>query len=146
MKNSPPVGKPWFRILYVQVLIGVALGIAVGALFPAFGASLKPLGDAFIKLVKMIVAPIIFCTVVHGIASMADLKKLGRVGGKALLYFEGVSTLALVIGLVVVNVMQPGVGMHIDPHALDAKAVAAGKSFAEKAQHLSTVDFLLNII
>src|SRR5215207_3140171 len=128
MKNSPPVGKPWFRILYVQVLIGVALGIAVGALFPAFGASLKPLGDAFIKLVKMIIAPIIFCTVVHGIASMSDMKKLGRVGGKTLLYFEIVSTLALVIGLVVVNLLKPGVGFNIDPRTLDTKAIATSQA------------------
>jgi aerobic C4-dicarboxylate transport protein len=153
MKSSP-VRQPWYRILYVQVLIGVALGVLVGAIFPLdpqhperwSGADLKPLGDAFIKLVKMIVAPIIFCTVVHGIASMADLKKLGRIGGKSLLYFEIVSTIALAIGLLVVNVLQPGAGMHIDPSALDAKAIAAGKDFAEKAHSLSTVDFLLNII
>src|SRR5258708_2367674 len=145
MKN-PPVRQPWYRILYVQVLIGVALGVLVGAIFPLdsthperwSGADLKPLGDAFIKLVKMIVAPIIFCTVIHGIASMADLKKLGRVGGKSLLYFEIVSTVALAIGLLVVNVLQPGAGMHIDPSALDAKAIAAGKGFAEKAHSLST--------
>src|SRR6187431_2426654 len=92
---------PWYRILYVQVLIAVALGIIIGRFWPEFGKDLKPLGDAFIKLVKMIIAPIIFCTVVHGIASMSDLKKLGRVGGKTILYFEIVSTLALVIGLVV---------------------------------------------
>ena len=139
------------RILYVQVLIGVACGIALGYFFPDsagpghwHASQLKPLGDGFIKLVKMIVAPIIFCTVVHGIASMSDLKKLGRVGGKALLYFEVVSTFALIIGLVVVNLMQPGAGMH--RHSFDAKAVATAKGFVEKAHSLSTAEFLLNII
>ena len=96
--------KPWYRILYVQVLIAVFLGIVVGYVNPGLGKSLKPLGDGFINLVKMIIAPIIFCTVVHGIASMSDVKKLGRIAIKALVYFEVVSTLALAIGLVVVNV------------------------------------------
>src|ERR1700738_1363036 len=95
--------KPWYLILYSQVLIAVFLGILVGYLNPGLGKSLKPLGDGFINLVKMIIAPIIFCTVVHGIASMSDVKRLGRIGIKALVYFEVVSTLALVIGLVVVN-------------------------------------------
>src|SRR6187549_3015162 len=120
--QNPSARTSWFRILYVQVLIAVALGIVIGYVWPEFGKSLKPLGDGFIKLVKMMIAPIIFCTVVHGIASMGDLKKLGRVGAKTLLYFEVVSTLALVIGLVVVNVLQPGKGFtppgekfHIDP-------------------------------
>jgi aerobic C4-dicarboxylate transport protein len=134
---------PWYRILYVQVLIAVALGIVIGHLWPETGKQLKPLGDAFIRLVKMVIAPIIFCTVVHGIASMSDLKKLGRVGGKTLLYFEIVSTLALIIGLVVVNVLKPGVGFNIDPHTLDPKI---GASFAAQAHSLSTVDFLLGII
>ena len=118
----------------MQVLVAVLLGIIVGFLFPGFGKSLKPLGDGFIKLVKMMIAPIIFCTVVHGIASMGDLKKLGRVGAKTLLYFEVVSTLALVIGLVVVNVLQPGKGFtppgekfHIDPATLNA-----GHSYVKK--------------
>ncbi len=140
--------KPWYRILYVQVLIAVLLGIALGALFPAEGKTLKPLGDGFIKLVKMMIAPIIFCTVVHGIASVGDLRKLGRVGLKSLFYFEVVSTLALVIGLIVVNVLQPGVG--ITPagqtfHA-EAAAVTASQAYSEKAQALSTVEFILNII
>jgi aerobic C4-dicarboxylate transport protein len=146
--------RPWHRILYVQVLIAVAIGIGLGWAFPSDpeaphrwrASSLRPLGDGFIALVKMIIAPIIFCTVVHGIAAMADLKKLGRVGGKALLYFEVVSTLALIIGLVVVNVWQPGVGMHVDPQALDPKAVAATQRYVEKAHGLSTVQFLLAII
>ncbi len=141
--NAAPARKSWYRILYVQVLLAVALGIGVGHFFPDFGKSLKPLGDGFIKLVKMMIAPIIFCTVVHGIASMGDLKKLGRIGFKTLLYFEIVSTLALVIGLVVVNVFQPGAGFNFDPATLDASAT---KAYAEKAHALSTVDFLLNVI
>ena len=138
-----PARKPWYRILYVQVLIAVALGIFTGWLFPDLGKSLKPLGDGFIKLVKMLIAPIIFCTVVHGVASMKDLKHLGRVGGKTLLYFEIVSTLALVIGLIVVNLWRPGDGFNIDPKTLDPK-LSAG--YVQTAQHLSTAEFLLNII
>jgi aerobic C4-dicarboxylate transport protein len=144
--HPAPARKPWYRLLYVQVLIAVGIGIVVGHWFPDAGKTLKPLGDGFIKLVKMVIAPIIFCTVVHGIASMADLKKLGRVGFKTLLYFEVVSTLALVIGLVVVNVLKPGVGFHIDPQTLDPNIVGAGKSYAAKAQSMGMVDFLLNII
>jgi aerobic C4-dicarboxylate transport protein len=134
---------PWYRILYVQVLIGVVLGILVGYFWPKFGADLKPLGDAFIKLVKMIIGPIIFCTVVHGIASMSDLKKLGRIGGKSLLYFEVISTVALIIGLLVVNFLKPGAGFNVDPQALDP---AKTSSYVEKAQAQTTTDFLLNII
>jgi len=139
----PPVRKPWYTILYVQVLIAVALGIYVGHFFPETGKSLKPLGDAFIKLVKMMIAPIIFCTVVHGIASMSDMKKLGRVGFKTILYFEVVSSLALVIGLIVVNLLKPGVGLNIDPASLNAKVV---DTYVQKAHAMDTVTFLLNII
>jgi aerobic C4-dicarboxylate transport protein len=144
------VGAPkrWYRILYVQVLIAVAMGIVVGFFFPETAKSLKPLGDGFIKLVKMMIAPIIFCTVVHGVASMGDLKKLGRVGAKTLLYFEVVSTLALVIGLVVVNVLQPGKGFtppgqefHADPTAL-----SASHSYVDRVRSLSVTDHFLNII
>ena len=106
--------KPWYRILYVQVLIAVFVGIVVGYLNPGLGKSLKPLGDGFINLVKMIIAPIIFCMVVHGIASMSDVKKLGRIGIKALVYFEVVSTLALFIGLIVINLLHPGAGFNVD--------------------------------
>jgi aerobic C4-dicarboxylate transport protein len=134
---------PWYRVLYIQVLIGVVLGIATGYLFPDFGKGLKPLGDGFIKLVKMIIAPIIFCTVTHGLAAMSDVKKLGRVGGKAILYFEVVSTLALLLGLLVVNLLKPGAGFDIDPTTLDPKA---GLEYTQKAQSLTTTDFLLNII
>ncbi len=141
--QTTAVRKPWYRVLYIQVLIAVALGILVGHFFPAFGKSLKPLGDGFIKLVKMMIAPIIFCTVVHGIASMGDLRKLGRTGAKALFYFEVVSTLALAIGLVVVNVLKPGVGFNIDPKTLDP---SLGAATAQKAHAISTADFLLNII
>ena len=152
MLKSPR--KPWYRILYVQVLIAVALGIGVGSLWPdpppdskikpAFQASqLKPLGDAFIGLVKMLVAPIIFCTVVHGIASLGDLKKLGRVGLKTLVYFEVVSTLALAIGLLVVNVLRPGEGFNIDPAQLDASKV---QKYIDQGEKLNAVEFVLHII
>jgi aerobic C4-dicarboxylate transport protein len=135
--------KPWYRVLYIQVLIAVALGIAIGFLWPETGKALKPLGDGFIKLVKMIIAPVIFCTVAHGIAAMRDVKKLGRVGVKTLLYFEVVSTLALVIGLVVVNILKPGAGFNIDPKTLDP---GVSQAYAEKAHSLTLVGFLLNII
>ena len=138
-----PARLPWYRVLYVQVLLAVVAGIVVGHLAPEFGKSLKPLGDAFIKLVKMMIAPIVFCTVVHGIASMGSLGKLGRLGLRTLLYFEVVSTLALAIGLVVVNVLQPGTGFNIDPATLDP---AAARGYAERAHGLSTTDFLLNVI
>lgn len=135
--------KPWYRILYVQVIIAVLAGILVGFLAPEFGKSLKPLGDAVIKLIKMMIAPIIFCTVVHGIASVGDLRKLGRVGIKALLYFEVVSTLALIIGLVIVNLLQPGVGVAVQ---VDEETLKAVENYASKAHSSSPVDFFLNII
>jgi aerobic C4-dicarboxylate transport protein len=135
--------KPWYRVLYIQVLIAVFIGILIGWFFPDTGKALKPLGDGFVKLVKMIIAPIIFCTVVHGIASMSDMKRLGRIGLKAIIYFELVSSLALFIGLIVVNVMQPGAGFNIDPATLDSKV---GKSYAEQAHSLNATDFLLNVI
>jgi aerobic C4-dicarboxylate transport protein len=140
--------KPWYRELYLQVLAAVLLGVLVGYFFPGFGRSLRPLGDGFIKLVKMMIAPIIFCTVVHGIASMGDLKRIGRIGAKALFYFEIVSTFALIIGLVVVNVLKPGEGFTPAGQSFhaDAVAVSAEQGFVEKAHTLSTTDFLLNII
>ena len=141
--NTAKIRTPWYRVLYIQVLIAVALGILIGHFAPDAAKPLKPLGDGFIKLVKMIIAPIIFCTVVHGIASMSDLKKLGRIGGKTLLYFEVVSTFALVLGLVVVNLLKPGVGFDTTRQNIDP-AVAA--DYAAQAHSLSTVDFLLNII
>ncbi len=142
--SAPQSRQPWYRILYIQVLIGVALGIAIGYFYPAQGKALEPLGKLFINLVKMIIAPIIFCSVTHGIAAMSDLRKLGRVGGKALLYFEVVSTLALVIGLVVVNTLQPGANFQAPPP--DAASVAKVHEYAKQADSLSTVNFLLNIV
>lgn len=135
--------KRWYRVLYIQVIIAVFVGILIGWFFPDTGKALKPLGDGFVKLVKMIIAPIIFCTVVHGIASMSDMKRLGRIGLKAIIYFELVSSLALLIGLIVVNVMQPGAGFNIDPATLDPKV---GKTYAEQAHSLNATDFLLNVI
>ena len=135
--------QPIYKILYVQVLFAITVGILLGHFYPSVGASMKPLGDGFIKLIKMIIAPIIFCTIVIGIAGMGDMKKVGRVGGKALIYFEVVTTLALIIGLVVVNTVKPGVGMNADVSTLDTKAISA---YATKAQAQNTVDFILNII
>ena len=132
-----------FRHLYVQVLIAIVLGVALGALNPELGAQMKPLGDAFIKLIKMLIAPIIFLTVVAGIAGMGDMKRIGRVGVKALFYFEVVSTLALVIGMVVVNVIRPGEGINATVATLDTKAVSA---YAKAAENQSLVDFVLHII
>lgn len=134
---------PIYSHLYFQVIVGILLGVAVGYLSPAKGAALRPLGDGFIKLIRMMIAPIIFTTVVVGIARMGDMKSVGRIGIRALVYFEIVSTIALVIGLVIINVLKPGVGINADPATLDAQAVAA---YTSNARHLSTVDFLLNII
>jgi len=134
----------WLRPLWVQVLVGVVLGVAVGALWPQVGASLKPLGDGFIKLIKMAVAPVIFCTVAGGIARMSDLKAFGRLGARTLIYFEAVSTFALLIGLVVGEGLHPGRGFNIDPASLDPKAVA---DYAAKAAHgQGVVDYLLHLI
>ncbi|WP_156378642.1 MULTISPECIES: dicarboxylate/amino acid:cation symporter [unclassified Rhizobium] len=141
--HAPTGRQPFYKHLYVQVLAAIAAGILLGHFYPEIGAQLKPLGDAFIKLVKMIIAPVIFLTVATGIAGMTDMKKVGRVAGKAMLYFLTFSTLALIIGLVVANVVQPGSGMHIDPATLDAKAVA---TYTEKAHDSTVVGFLMNII
>lgn len=140
---APARPSAWYAHLYVQVIVAMAIGVAIGAFFPDLGASLKPLGDAFIRLVKMIIGPVIFCTIVTGIAGMSDLKRFGRVGLKALIYFFTFSTLALVLGLIVANVVQPGRGLHIDPTTLDASAVAQYKSRDVVA---GEVDFLLHII
>src|SRR5262249_40099886 len=132
-----------YRLLYFQVVVAIILGAIVGFYFPNFGASLKPFGDGFIKLIKMVIAPIVFLTVVIGIAGIGDLKKLGRIGLKALLYFEVVSTAALVIGFVVVKTVQPGAAIHADPKTLDAGAVA---QYAAAGKSESTTEFLLHII
>ncbi|WP_405041496.1 cation:dicarboxylate symporter family transporter, partial [Phenylobacterium sp.] len=131
-------------MLYVQVLIGIALGVAVGALWPDVGVALKPLGDGFIKLIKMAVAPVIFCTIVSGIARMSDMKAFGRLGAKTLIYFEVVSTFALVLGLVVGNLVKPGAGFNIDPATLDP-SIAAG--YVDKAAHgQSLPEYVLSLI
>jgi aerobic C4-dicarboxylate transport protein len=135
--------RPWYSILYVQVLIAIALGILLGRYYPDLGKQMKPLGDGFIALIKMMIAPIIFCTVVHGISSMGDLKRVGRVGLKALVYFEMVSTVALAIGLIVGKVLQPGRGFNIDPASIDPKSVA---TYVTKAKEEGIVSHLLGII
>ena len=135
--------KPFYKVLYVQVLIAITIGILLGYFMPVWGAAMKPLGDAFIKLIKMIIPVVIFCTVVSGIAGMQDAKKVGRVGAKAILYFEVVSTIALLIGLVVANVLRPGDGFNADPATMDASAVS---DYTKRAEGQHIVDFLLNII
>src|SRR5476651_1624533 len=135
--------QPLYKSLYFQVIVAIAIGILVGHFYPQTGVALKPLGDGFIKLIKMIIAPIIFCTVVSGIAGMQSMKSVGKTGGYALLYFEIVSTIALLVGLVVVNIVQPGAGMHIDVSTLDASKVA---QYVAAGADQSVVGFLLNVI
>jgi aerobic C4-dicarboxylate transport protein len=135
--------RPWYTILYVQVLIAVLIGCAIGGLFPKAGMALKPLGDAFVSLIRMMIAPVIFCVIVQGIASMSDLKKLGTLGVKTLIYFEVVSTLALIIGIVVAVVFHPGAGLNIDAATLDPKAAAV---FAGRAKETGFIPFLLGFI
>jgi Na+/H+-dicarboxylate symporter len=135
--------RPWYTVLYIQVPIAIALGVLIGHYFPSTGVALKPLGDGFISLIKMMIAPVIFCTVVHGIGSMRDLKKVGRVGVKTLFYFEAVSTIALALGLLVGDVLQPGKGFDIDPSTLDPKAV---ESYVHRAKEEGFVSHLLSII
>ena len=135
--------KPIYKSLYLQVLTAIIIGVALGHFYPDTGAAMKPLGDGFIKLIKMIIAPIIFCTVVVGIAGMEDMKKVGKTGGLALLYFEVVSSVALIIGMIIVNLVQPGAGMNVDPNALDTKGIAA---YTAPGKMQTTTDFLLNII
>lgn len=134
---------PIYKVLYFQVICAILCGICLGFWAPDVGASMKPLGDGFIRLIKMIIAPVIFCTVVTGIAGMEDMKKVGKTGGLALLYFEVVSTIALVIGLLIVNTVQPGVGMHVDPNTLDQAAVSA---YTGPGKMQSTTEFLMNVI
>ncbi len=133
----------YLKVLYVQVIIAIIIGIVLGHFYPSFAVQLKPLGDGFIKLIKMMIAPIIFCTIVTGIAGMQNTKKVGRVGLKAILYFEVVTTLALIIGLVVINVLKPGVGMNIDPATLDTKSV---ENYITESKGQSIGDFLMHII
>ncbi|MDJ1156659.1 dicarboxylate/amino acid:cation symporter [Chelatococcus sp. SYSU_G07232] len=141
--DGEPRRRKLYQHLYVQVLVAIAAGVTLGHFYPSLGADLKPLGDGFIKLVKMIIAPVIFLTVTTGIAGMRDIEKVGRVAGKAMIYFLTFSTLALIVGLVVGNVVAPGSGLHIDPAALDRKAVAA---YTQQAHDQTITGFLLNII
>ncbi|MGO4448456.1 dicarboxylate/amino acid:cation symporter [Phyllobacterium sp. TAF24] len=140
---EPRVKKPIYTHLYFQVIVAITIGIALGHYYPDIGTSMKPLGDAFIKLVKMIIAPVIFLTVTTGIAGMSDLQKVGRVAGKAMIYFLTFSTLALIVGLIVANVIQPGAGMNINPSTLDPAAVA---TYTQQAHEQSVIGFLQNII
>ena len=137
------VSRTVLKSLYFQVIVAIVLGIALGHFYPETGAAMKPLGDGFIKLIKMIIAPIIFCTIVVGIAGMEDMKKVGKTGGLAVLYFEVVSTIALVIGLIVVNVWQPGAGMNVNASTLDTKSIA---QYAAPGKMQTTTEFLMNII
>ena len=140
---SPPRKPRFYEVLYVQVIFAIIVGILLGHFFPEFGESLKPLGDAFIKLVKMIIAPVIFLTVVTGIAGMNDMKSVGRVAGKAMLYFLTFSTLALVVGMGIANIIQPGAGLNIDPSTLQSAKVS---EYVSKAQESSMIAFFMNII
>ena len=140
---QPAQKRPFYRSLYLQVLFAVVIGVLLGHFYPQVGADMKPLGDGFIKLIKMIIAPIIFCTVVVGIAGMEDMKKVGKTGGLALLYFEIVSTLALIVGLIIVNLVEPGKGMNVNVAALDTKGIAA---YTGPGKMASTTEFLMGII
>ena len=139
----PPRTLPWYRHLYVQVLVAIAAGVLLGHFAPETGQALKPLGDGFIKLVKMIIAPVIFLTIVTGIAGMRDLGRVGRVAGKAFAYFLFFSTLALIVGLIVGNVVRPGAGLDIDPASLDASQIG---TYAAQAHESTLAGFLLAII
>ena len=141
--DHQPAPKPFYKSLYFQVITAIVIGVIVGHFYPQTGEAMKPLGDGFIKLIKMIIAPIIFCTVVVGIAGMEDMKKVGKTGGLALLYFEIVSSIALVVGLVVINLVQPGTGMNVDANTLDTKGIAA---YTGPGKMASTTEFLLNVI
>ncbi len=135
--------KPWYAVLYVQVLVAIVVGVLIGRFFPKTGIALKPLGDGFVALIRMMIAPVIFCVVVQGIASMSDLKKVGKVGVKALIYFEVVSTLALIVGIVVAVILHPGAGLNIDPATLDPKAAA---TYVGRAKETGIIPFLLGFI
>ena len=139
----PVKKKRLYQHLYFQVLCAIVIGVLLGHFYPSLGESMKPLGDGFIKLVRMLIAPIIFCTVVHGIASAGDMKKVGRIGLKALIYFEVMTTVALALGLLSMNLVQPGAGMNVDPSTLDTKAI---QGFTAKAGEMGIVDYILHII
>src|SRR6202789_4398818 len=141
--GRPSATTPWYGRLYIQVLVGIALGAAIGYFWPDAGIALKPLGDALIKMIKMAIAPIVFLTVVHGIASLGDMLKAGRIGLKAIIYFEAGTTIALLFGLLVVNLARPGVGMHVSPASLDSKLI---EPYVTQSHDQSVVGFLMNII
>ena len=141
--TAAPSHKKIYQHLYLQVLCAIAIGVLLGHFYPSLGAQMKPLGDMFIQAIKMVIAPIIFCTVVHGIASMKDMKKVGRVGLKAIVYFEVVTTLALVVGLIVANLWQPGAGMNVDISTIDAKSI---QQYTAKAHEQSALDYVTHII
>jgi aerobic C4-dicarboxylate transport protein len=141
--EQPVKKSPLYKSLYFQVITAIIIGILLGTFYPQAGEAMKPFGDAFIRLIKMMIAPIIFCTVVVGIAGMEDMKKVGKTGGYALLYFEVVSTIALIVGLTIVNLVNPGGGMNVDPNTLDTKSVS---QYTGPGKMQSTTDFLLNII
>src|SRR6185295_4684582 len=136
----------FFKSLFGQVVVALVLGIVVGVVFPDFATSLRPLGDGFIKFIKLLIAPIVFCVVVHGIAGAGDLKKVGRVGVKAIIYFEVVTTVALVLGIALAYIFQPGVGMNIDPKSLDAAALTSYVDTAAKVKGGGTIEFLMKLI
>ncbi|MBD8547456.1 dicarboxylate/amino acid:cation symporter [Sphingomonas sp. CFBP 8760] len=140
---TPPVARPWYRHLYAQVLVAIIAGVLLGHFYPSTGEALKPVGDAFIKLVKMVIAPVIFLTIVTGIAGMRDLASVGRVAGKAFIYFFFFSTLALIVGMIVANVVQPGAGLNIDPATLDTTKIA---DYTAKAHDTTITGFLTGII
>jgi aerobic C4-dicarboxylate transport protein len=135
--------KQLYQHLYFQVICAIIIGISLGYFYPKIGEQMKPFGDIFIKMIKMMIAPIIFCTVVHGIASMDDLKRVGRVGIKALVYFEVMTTLALIVGLIIINILQPGVGMNVDTKTIDTKSIQV---YTTKAGQQSPIEFLMNIV
>src|ERR1035437_3653529 len=141
--DKDPIPKPLYKSLYFQVITAILIGVLLGHFYRSTGTAMKPLGDGFIKLIKMIIALIIVCTVVIGIAGMEDMKKVGKTGGLALLYFEVVSSIALVVGLVIINLVQPGAGMNVDANTLDIKSIA---SYTGPGKLASTSDFLLNVI
>src|SRR5271165_483745 len=142
-QSQAPIKRKVYRTLYFRVIVGILLGVVLGVVAPSTAGQMEPLGTGFIKLIRMMIGPVIFFTVVVGISSIGDIRKLGRVGVKALLYFEVVTSIALLIGLVVVNVVQPGAGMNVDASKLDAKAI---QTYAAQGHSLDTATFLMNII
>src|SRR5258706_12705448 len=136
----------FLKSIFGQVVLALVIGVALGVLYPSFATTLKPLGDSFIKLIKVLIAPIVFCVVVHGIASAGSLKKVGRVGVKAIVYFEVVTTIALMLGIALAYIFQPGVGMNIDPKSLDASSLKSYVDTAAQVKSSGTAEFLMKLI